>query len=1512
MAEQQETSPQSTRCEVRVFISSTFRDMHAERDHLVTVVFPELRERVESLGLEFFDVDLRWGVPAKDANGETANSWEYCRQWIDRVEPFFVCILGQRYGWVPKVEDFKGNKDKERQASDARSITDLEIRHAVLDTKLKRRSYFYLRETPVPAPPQTPPEVYTEFVDTDAHAVTQFVKLRADINTCGRPVRGYACRWTGKAFADLDKVAQDKQFGLMVLEDLWSGVLRDERYVSKEIWRQVLDADPDTDPRYTDESKPVLRELWGKIVALARPASVSPLDAERQQMEAFAASRLRWFQGRTHELQQLTDFIQSTVSDSPRIAVETAIPGQGKPELITRFLTHILQPSTLLRWFQGKRHELQQHTEFIQSTDADSSRLAVVVAIPGQGKSALIAKFSTLIPEPSTFLIMHFVGATERSATAHALVERVLGELDRSGIEWPVDKQMKGEEPKCDYYSLCERLRKRLGVYAGERRVVLLLDALNQLTDGHDLVWLPHRLGPSVRVVVSCVDDSATTNASSVRGERPANRTDEDSSPAARVLRALTLRQPAPLRVPLGPLTKDDVCAIVVEYLKEYCHELDREHLDTLCAIPQTSNPLYLLVMLNELRTLGGNDLNVIVPTRIAAMPHDYPDTVSLFRWVLQRMEVFGAEAVRWWCLYLAHGRVGMASHELADLLVRKLGANTAATALLIERGLRRYLQRRGGQLDFFHGQLQQAVMEEYGQQTDAVTVHSGIADYFGIRWRESDFHALSELPYHQIEANLWQDLERTLSDLNFIETKCAAGMTYRLLADYDAGIARLSIGARYLHALNDFREFVAHDADILVVFPSLVFQQAMNSSKSTLPHSVADHTWREGKNRKMWIRWRNKPEKRTQSMRIRISGSRLLCGAVTSDGERAAIGREDGRLIVFELCSGKHGVDILLNGSAVTACRFLDDSQMLLASTSDGWLFLLDIYTGGIIGSWREHSGIITSINVEPSICAAITTSIDNTARLWRWDRRELTSSEEIHKDVCPVICAAFLQSVNAVAFGTADGRIQIHSLVTNWELIHTEWFHDMAVCCCATTDGGRLLWTAGDDQTIRVTSIGIDGRATFQYRWSLTGNTARITSLCSMPTGDACLVAWSSGQVFELRVEEKSATPIAVFHNSVRCVAPITTGQRVFVAEEDGGITCWLRDSVNTGITEPERPANELAWTGHGEGICALEWDGHVGIPVPGSVPNFSAAVYDSHTASLLKTGKFPGNGWNTTIYASGDCLLLAGGDPTTGYGVQVVDLRCMASVASISTGSEILFLATDQCEPFCGIFEKDGVIAVWNLITFKELWRHTLDESTSREVVGLRIDASADICVVYGAFQSCIFRLSTGDSMLFALLPQSKPANNHGHLWRRFCSRFGTEVIDPLIPDAPTIVWQSMHGTICWLWVLPGDEFLVLTRDRVIRHIDNCGHQLVEIVDNNRNFNPMVAGDWVVTVSSDDWIRVWHLTHREFVMLLPVRLGVSTVALSPTLDSLALGLVDGSIAIFEFVKGGKPDED
>ena len=52
---------------VRIFISSTFNDMHAERDFLVKYVFPELAVWCEERKLKLIDIDLRWGVSTADS-----------------------------------------------------------------------------------------------------------------------------------------------------------------------------------------------------------------------------------------------------------------------------------------------------------------------------------------------------------------------------------------------------------------------------------------------------------------------------------------------------------------------------------------------------------------------------------------------------------------------------------------------------------------------------------------------------------------------------------------------------------------------------------------------------------------------------------------------------------------------------------------------------------------------------------------------------------------------------------------------------------------------------------------------------------------------------------------------------------------------------------------------------------------------------------------------------------------------------------------------------------------------------------------------------------------------------------------------------------------------------------------------------------------------------------------------------------------------------------------------------
>ena len=48
--------------QIRVFVSSTFRDMHAEREELVKRVFPELRRLCEARGVTWGEVDLAEGM----------------------------------------------------------------------------------------------------------------------------------------------------------------------------------------------------------------------------------------------------------------------------------------------------------------------------------------------------------------------------------------------------------------------------------------------------------------------------------------------------------------------------------------------------------------------------------------------------------------------------------------------------------------------------------------------------------------------------------------------------------------------------------------------------------------------------------------------------------------------------------------------------------------------------------------------------------------------------------------------------------------------------------------------------------------------------------------------------------------------------------------------------------------------------------------------------------------------------------------------------------------------------------------------------------------------------------------------------------------------------------------------------------------------------------------------------------------------------------------------------------
>ncbi len=123
--------------ELRLFLSSTFIDFQGERDFLAKKVFPALRRMCRDRGVEFTEIDLRWGLTDEDA--EKGRIIGTCLEEIDSCRPFFIGLLGERYGWVPSVDELTKNPELrndypwiEAAMQSGQSATELEFRYGFL------------------------------------------------------------------------------------------------------------------------------------------------------------------------------------------------------------------------------------------------------------------------------------------------------------------------------------------------------------------------------------------------------------------------------------------------------------------------------------------------------------------------------------------------------------------------------------------------------------------------------------------------------------------------------------------------------------------------------------------------------------------------------------------------------------------------------------------------------------------------------------------------------------------------------------------------------------------------------------------------------------------------------------------------------------------------------------------------------------------------------------------------------------------------------------------------------------------------------------------------------------------------------------------------------------------------------------------------------------------------------------------------------------------------------------
>lgn len=124
-----------------IFVSSTFRDMQAERDLIQKEVLPNLRNQAKKYGENINMIDLRWGVDTSKLESDEGSMkvMSVCLDEVERSRPHMLIFLGERYGSIidPRItERVIARKSSEFKLDDyAISITAMEVEFGALSAQ---------------------------------------------------------------------------------------------------------------------------------------------------------------------------------------------------------------------------------------------------------------------------------------------------------------------------------------------------------------------------------------------------------------------------------------------------------------------------------------------------------------------------------------------------------------------------------------------------------------------------------------------------------------------------------------------------------------------------------------------------------------------------------------------------------------------------------------------------------------------------------------------------------------------------------------------------------------------------------------------------------------------------------------------------------------------------------------------------------------------------------------------------------------------------------------------------------------------------------------------------------------------------------------------------------------------------------------------------------------------------------------------------------------------------------
>ena len=883
-------------------------------------------------------------------------------------------------------------------------------------------------------------------------------------------------------------------------------------------------------------------------------------------------------------------------------------------------------------------------------------------------------------------------------------------------------------------------------------RAIIVVDALNQLDSGlGDLDWLPKAMPAGLKIVVSfktgtpAADDllarwragagpfqaggGKNSSAPLPHGERPPTSASAGEGPGARGGVGEVLVHECH-----GFENIEDRKKLVTGYLERHLKELDQTHLEALVTVPGAENPLYLRVVLGELRVFGAfGQLR-------EKLAHDFGTTpIEAFAGVLRRLESDPAHAaippatsVPLIFGFLAHAHGGLPEAAIVDLVQAevKLEASrrreVAASVALVLRQLRPYLAQREGRVDFFFESFQLAAKQRYTRPDAELPVrsenawHDALANWCA-NWERlegaSQRYALRWLPTHQMDAARAADAVGVMTEFGYHYVrleKLGAKDVIEVTKDFTALVqAKLPADRRErVETWQGFHDEIAHFLGRPGIRPEMELMQQAYAHADSSPATWGAEAWlAQHPPKQLWFRKLHRPKHPAHSACLRtLEGhtEAVTSVALHADRRRAVSGSLDKTVRVWDLDTGACLRTLEGHTDTVMSVALHADGRRVVTGDS-----VWDLDTGACLRT-LQGTGKVNSVALHADGWRAVTGSWDKTVRVWDLDTGACLRTLEGHTS--EVTSVALHADGRRAVTGSHDKTVRVWDLNTG-VCLRTLEGHTSYVESVALHADGRRVVSGSWDKTVRVWDL--DTGACLR---TLEGHTDSVMSVALHADGRRVVSGSWDKTVRVWDLDTGACLRTLVGHTSyVESVALHADGRRVVSGSWDKTVRVW---DLDTGACLRTREGHtDWVWS------VALLGDGRGA--VSGS-SDHTVRVWDLDTGACLRTLK--GHIMqviSVALHGDGRRAVSGSVDKT----VRVWDLdtgACLRTLEGHTSEVTSVALHADGRRALSGSWDK--TVRVWDLDTGACL--RTLEGHTS-EVTSVALHADGRRALSRGGY-------------------------------------------------------------------------------------------------------------------------------------------------------------------------------